>query len=200
MLIREQSDGLQHWSTDDFCVQSVEARDIDKDGTKEIVYFTSGGGSGTFAVKENHLSWPSGAQEPSLGFEYRTLQADSYYNSRFEMVVVSEVIREMVYGQGCEMQNYCPDWPEDAPCRDVMACEIAQSGTFTVVDDGFNSALRTDPDWLAFVDELAAGGIVIEGVPPDIENLSLQRLADLDTGERPELTAERKAMVEAWLR
>ncbi|MFX0543427.1 SH3 domain-containing protein [Roseovarius sp. S4756] len=197
-LYRETESGPRTWTSEEWCVRDLQPVDIDENGTPEITYFVSAGGSGTFAIMEKHLEWPPTEMQPALGFEYRTLEADNYFNRRFQIPVERVVEREMIYGRNCHTENYCPDWPQDAECRAVVQCDIAQEGTFSVLGI-FPEALRNDPDWLAFIETLAEQNIELQGVPPDLRTLSLQSLEALDDGTRPEMTQERKAMVEAWL-
>ncbi|MBW8637682.1 SH3 domain-containing protein [Hoeflea sp. WL0058] len=200
-LYREASPEPIVWEKEEWCVSDLEPRDIDGDGILEVTYFVSGGGTGTFGVKEKHLSWPPDADRPALGYEYRTLQADTYFNRDFEVSMEQVVVREMQYGQNCRADTFCPEWPEDAQCRPAMVCDIAQEGTMAVLGDGFPDRLRSDPKWLAYVQKMAAQGIVLEGaeVPPELTQLSLESLEAVDTGERPELTDERRAKIEEWL-
>ena len=200
-LFRESSPAPVLWEDESWCVRDLQAIDIDENGTPEIVYFDSGGGTGVYVVKEIHVSWPKGQARPALGFEYRSFEMESYFNQDFEVEVEKVVTREMQYGQDCHAESYCPSWPLDAQCRPAVACEIAQEGTLQVMGDVFPPRLRSDPEWRAYVKELASEGIVLTGaeVPADLSELSLESLDAVDSGERPKLTEERKKMVEDWL-
>lgn len=200
-LFRESSSEPVLWEREEWCVSGVEPRDVDQNGTTEIVYYVSGGGSGVFATVEKHVSWPRDMNQPSLGFEYRTLQTEEYFDQTFEVPVAKMVVREMQYGKNCRADKFCPLWPEGAQCRPALACDIMQEGTLEVIGDVFPERLRTDPEWLEYVKSLASEGIVLVGddVPADLADLSFESLDTIDSGERPELTEERKTKVEEWL-
>lgn len=197
-LVRGSDD--VRWEMEAWCGRGLSAIDVDGDGTDELAFFSSGGGTGTYAVKETHLTWPPNAAEPTLGFEYTTLQADTW-GTPFDVVLQTETVREMQYGQDCRVENYCPSWPPEAECRAATMCEITQIRTIKL-SGGDTSQLAGNPEWEAwFVERFTGDGwtIVGEEVSLTLTNALLADLATLDSGETPEVTPEREAMLVEWL-
>lgn len=218
-LYRPGADGGSLWQSDDWCVRQVQPRDIDGDGREEIVYFASGGGSGGFGVKERHLSWPPDAAEPQRGYDFLTLNHSESAVPDAAVLAMHEERREMHYGRDCGDGVYTPDWPPDQPSRPVTICAMTEektlrlrpmSGGGLVPDEpavadyilsnarqGFRVAPDTLPPRLRALaqENYVAGG----GRDGALERLNLGDLAALDTGERIEMSAERKAMIADWL-
>lgn len=176
------------WENEGWCIKDLKTVDIDKDGTSEIVYLEGAGGTGTYAEKEVHVSWPQGQKRPTLGFEYRTFEHDSGFFGQFEIAYEKEISRQMQYGQNCRTDDYCPSWPPDAQCRAATICDIEQQGTFEVLEDPFPERLRSDPEWQSYVEDLAANNVALIGDdrPADLANVpSESGGADID-GTSPE--------------
>ena len=193
------------WETEASCISDVRGVDIDKNGSTEIVYFSQGGGTGTFAVREIQLSWPAGAFEPMIGYEYTTFQHDQMAGPAalpVQIGIALESKREMRYGEDCGRETYCPSWPPDAPCREVTMCAITEEKTMEVMGPVFPRELRGNPVWVEYVTqryEQDGFKLIGDEIPPELSELILEDLEALDSGDAPELTEERQALVDAWL-
>lgn len=193
------------WETDEGCISDVRGIDIDKNGSTEIVYFSQGGGTGTFAVKEEHLSWPLDSTEPVRGYEYTTAQNDQVAGPSdlpIQIGLMLETRREMRYGEDCRRENYCPFWPPDAPCREVTVCAITEVKHMQVMGHVFPRELRGNAKWAEYVTqryERDGFELIGDEIPPELTELVLKDLESLDTGKAPELTEERQKLVDDWL-
>lgn len=193
------------WEAEEHCITDVQGIDIDKNGSTEIVYFSQGGGSGTFAVIEAQLSWPVDALEPIRGYEYATFQHDQMGGPPdlpVQIGIILESKREMRYGEDCGRETYCPFWPPDAPCREVTMCAITEEKTMKVMGPAFPRELRGNPVWVEYVTqryEQDGFKLIGDEIPPELSELILEDLEALDAGGAPELTEERQSMVDAWL-
>lgn len=219
-LFREDGGAGRGWASDDWCVRDVMTRDIDGDGDLEIIYFSAGGGTGSFGVKERHLYWPAGAAEPARGYDYFTLAQSQGMAGDTDMMAQWEERREMRYGEGCRDSVYTPDWPRDALSRPVVICALSEEKTIQLMGVGNAADLHGNAAIEAFVKTNAARGFELVGARAPahlkalsrdhlvrssaaqgeaLENLSLGSLDAVDTGERVELSKERKAMIAEWL-
>ncbi|WP_297340901.1 SH3 domain-containing protein [Pseudophaeobacter sp.] len=220
-LFRETDEGGVGWTSDDWCVRDVLAKDIDGDGQYEIVYFSGGGGTGSFGIKERHLYWPPGVAEPARGYDYLTLSQSQGMVPDEDVGAQWEEHREMRYGQKCRDSVYTPDWPADALSRPVVICELSEQKTIELIAYGGGGNLHGNANIEEFVKVNAARGFELVGAgTPDVlkalsrehlerastaqgealENLSLQSLDAVDTGVRQELSKERQAMIAEWLK
>lgn len=189
------------WEKQEWCVRDVRELDIDRDGTPEVVYHNMGGGTGTFTVIEKILHWPTDSAAPRLGFQFTALQVDQVFAPSVEIALVLKSVREMRYGEQCRQEDYCPDWPPEAQCREVIACALTEVKEMRVSAPVFPERLRGDPAWADYVKMRAEEGFVLVGddAVESLDTLELGDLAQSDDGSRPELTEERKALVSEWL-
>lgn len=198
-LYRHDGSAPRIWRADDWCVNGVQAKDIDGDGVSEVVYRTSGGGTGSFGVREKIVHWPENVAEPSQGYEYGTLSV-STVSTEFDVVLETEIQREMRYGENCRPEQYCPEWPPEATCRAVTTCAMTEVKKVRMLGEAPN--LSSNPEWNAFLREYyISEGYVIEGggITETLDDVSLEELAAIDDGTRPTISPERQAEIDAWL-
>ena len=187
------------WTGEDYSVSEVTEVDIDADGTHEIVFFSSGGGTGTFTVWEHHISWPRGAEDVTLGFSFPAIE--NHTMTWFDTVYELFSATEMKYGQDCKPTQYCP-FDDTKPCRMAPACEMAKIREIRMSAPVLPTHLRDNPEWDAYLKRLyeEEGFVLVGGdVPEALTEIELQALEEVDTGEKPELSEERLQKIDDWL-